>query len=741
MWLIELIPLTSLLLSLWGTAVRPQQGSLAVTEVRDRRGERIGFLDFRAGVKPRPLAEIPLRLRELVLLAEDRRFYQHSGIDYPRLLQALVSQEGGASTITQQWVRVRAGIPRYWWTKPWVMALALKVEQSATKTQIFEAYLNHIPFSGGVEGVGAAAEYYFGKDLAVLSPGEEATLAVLIRSPVGLARLENTERLLKTRNALLKLKGDDGWALAQSEPLQLLKQKTRSNALNYLEHLARTISRPAPSMVQTTLDLALQRQLEDTVEEEINLLRRRGVRHGAVAVMDASNGDVLAYVGSADYFNDDAGRIDGLQIPRQPGSLLKAFTYALAFDEGHSAAAILPDTPGAFRSGNGVYRPRNYDEKFSGPRRAREALANSLNLPALMLLDQLGPHRLYEALLSLGVPLKREADYYGVGLTLGNAEITPFTLLQSFSAFPRQNDWVSARLLLNDETKIHRSPIKDGTWLVTDILKDRHARMEAFGERTVFDVPFEMAAKTGTSTDYRDNWAIAWTKNHVALAWVGNHDQRPMQRVSGITGAGPLVRATMLATHTHRMPELFTRPESVVVRPICAVSGMTPGPHCPRVVDEKFLSMPLEHECDWHRPVLAQQCGMEGSSREVVAVHYPEEFQAWAHDHNESLEAQVARVCENPEVSVAKIASAGKSVITYPLDGAIFALDPDLPLERQSLSLRMSGREKEVQWEVDGKRFVPSSTGTLDWPLERGRHLIRLVKDEVVREEVRILVR
>lgn len=738
MLLNELLALIPFFFSLWSTAVLPERGSLAITEVRDRHGERIGFLDFRPGVKPLPLREIPAGLQDVILLAEDRRFYQHSGIDYPRLLSALIHQDGGASTITQQWVRMRADIPRLWWTKPLVMALAVQVEHRATKKQILEAYLNHIPFAGDVEGVGAGAEYYFGKNVSALSPGEEATLAVLIRSPAGLALPDRRTLLLSQRNALLAQTKREGVALSQTEPLILLGRRPHSTAFHYLEQLARVTPRPAPALLQVTLDLNLQRQLEKNLKEEIDRLKKRGVRHGALVVMDARQGDVLAYVGSADYFSDDAGRIDGLQVARQPGSILKAFTYALAFDQGYNAASILPDTPGAFRSGNGVYRPRNYDERFSGPRRAREALANSLNLPALMLLDRIGPHRLHEALLSLGIPLKREVDFYGVGLTLGNAEITPFHLLQSFSSMPRQESWTSARWLLSEPAKIHRSPLKaEGAWLVTDILKDRHARMEAFGERTVFDVPFEMAAKTGTSTDYRDNWAIAWTKHHVALAWVGNHDQRPMQRVSGITGAGPLVRATMLAVHAQNTPEAFTPPETMVVRPVCALSGMAPGAHCSRVLDEKFISNGPTGVCDWHRETLAQSCDPMGGTQTVVATHYPEEFQAWAHDHQEGLESQVARLCQNPEAVLAATPSGDQAVITYPLDGAIFALDPDLPLETQTLTLRMSARGRGLSWQVDGEE-----KSSEQWRLSRGRHQIRLVDDAgLVVDEVRVLVR
>jgi penicillin-binding protein 1C len=729
------------LISWWGQTLAPKSKANVATEVLDRRGERIGYLDFRFGVKPLLLSEIPREQVQLVLKAEDRRFYEHAGIDWPRLMRAGLGVvtgdfQGGASTITQQWVRMQSGLPRTWWAKPLVMGLAVYVERLSDKDAILEAYLNHIPYSEGVEGLGAAAEYYFSKPLVSLSPGEMATLAALIRAPSGLSHPRAAKRLKALRDELVA-----GNTLATSEEITLKRKRSPSTAFAYLQNLKK--NKGSSERIETTLDLVLQRELQDTLALEIARLNERGVRHGALAVLDARTGDVLAYVGSADYFKADAGQIDGLQVARQPGSLIKAFTYALAFEQGYSGASILPDTPSIFRSGAGMYRPRNYDESFSGPRRAREALANSLNLPAVMLNDRIGPHQLHDALGRLGIPLSREVDFYGVGLTLGNAEMKPLHLLEAFSVFARQNDtWVKARWLKHE--KIHRmkSPIgRFGAWMVSDVLKDRHARMGAFGERTVFDVPFDMAAKTGTSTDYRDNWTIAWTTEHVVLAWVGNHDQKPMQRVSGITGAGPLARAAMQAVRKNSSATQFTPPELVQTERICATSGMLAGKDCPEVVLEKFRTTHVPGaSCDWHRFERVMSCTENAEDREVLVTQYPEEYQRWAHDHNESIESQVKRQCPHPDVKWIATKQTLAAQIEYPLDGAVFAIDPDLPLETQTLTLRMSARAQDLHWEINGAD--EGSESNQHWQLTRGRHQIRLV-DEAgsVVDEVKVFVR
>lgn len=739
MLLSEIIFSFFFLLQSYVTVIDPKYGGIASTEVLDRHGERIGFLDFKSNVIPYRLDEIPAQFKNMVIRAEDKNFYSHHGIDYVRTSKVFFNSlsslkiSAGASTITQQWVRARLRLPRTWWSKPLVMLLAVLGDLRYEKDDIFAAYLNHVPFASNIQGVGAAAEYYFGNELTSLTPAEMATLVALIRSPVGLTKPDRAKRLYSLRNHYLKMINEG--ELSQNEIIDFKLQKPRSKSFGYIEKLSKDI-KDRPAVLRSTLDSYLQVELEKLLQEELSRLAKKGVTHGAMMVLDASNGDVLSYIGSADYFSKDAGQIDGLQVPRQPGSLIKAFTYGLGLDSGHSVASIMPDTPGTFRSGAGVYRPRNYDERFTGPRRIREALANSLNLPAVLLVDELSPQRLYSALMNLGLTFPNEADHYGVGLTLGNAEMKPADLIQSFTAFPRLDSWVKARWLKSSPILKFKNPISaESSYLVTDILKDSKARMEAFGERTVFDVPFEMAAKTGTSTDYRDNWAVAWTPTHVVLTWVGNHRQQPMKRVSGITGAGPLTRMAMLKINEKKSFTRFVPPSPPAVMSICALSGQKAQENCPRVLEEKFYKNRPDRNCQWHQLAAIHRCGQH------VIVDYPVEFQAWAHENGLDVNSQVEVLCPGSD-QIFQILTKNKVQMTYPLDGSVYAVDPDMPKGSQKLPLKMSGFTHGLEWEVDGERYMPtSSEGTFDWPLERGKHVIRLISGNDVKEEVEIFVR
>lgn len=724
---------SSLILLCWsllrGPLVALEAPARPPVEVLDRHGERVGFLGHRTREHQRSLAEIPADLRALVLLAEDRRFFSHPGVDFPRLVrvlgQGLASGvlSAGASTLTQQWVRQRLNVPRRGVYKPLVVLLALLHEARHSKEEILERYLNELRFAGNTQGVAAAAEYYFGRPLEDLILSEHAMLAVLIRSPEGLARPAQEDRLHALTKKLLR-EYRPSFELVSLPTLQ--RHRRASTAFGYVNFLGQHFRHHAGTL-RTTLDLYLQRELDLMAREEIHRLRDKGVRHAALVVLDAMNGDVLSYVSSADYFSPDAGQVDGLQEARQPGSLIKAFTYGLAFDENYHPASIVPDVPTVFRSGAGLYRPRNYDERFTGPRRAREALANSLNLPALVLADELGPDKLHRALGDLGVVLPEEASYYGVGLTLGNAEISPLALAQSFTAFSRQDSWVRARWLRSAPVQAHASPISpQASYLVTDILRDGAARIGAFGARTVFDFPFDVAAKTGTSTDYRDNWAVAWTREHVVLVWVGNHDQKPMQRVSGISGAGPLLKSALHALYAKRTPLPFVPPVPYRVHPVCALSGELAGEHCPRVVEEKFFNSRPEEKCAWHQREHSPECGTR------VITHYPEQFQEWARQ-------QPSDACV-PEEGSRVLRSTLAAQLTYPVDGAVFAIDPDVPRDHQRLPLKFIGPSEGVRWEVDGKVISVAPTDA-DWPLEPGSHVIRLYQYGELQDEARILVR
>ena len=362
----------------------------------------------------------------------------------------------------------------------------------------------------------------------------------------------------------------------------------------------------APSgSLHTPLDLPLQEALEAEARHTVMTMKSSGVRHAALVVLYNATGGILAWVGSPDFFEPKSGQVDMVISPRQPGSALKPFLYGLAFDRGFSPASVLPDLATVYQTSTGPYAPRNYDRRFHGPVRAREALASSFNLPAVELASRLGPAELLLTLQRAGfASLRRDASYYGLGLALGNGDVTLLELANGYRAIAAGGMWRPVRWLTSEalESDARRVMSPGSAALVLDILADPVARIPGFGPVTPLEFPFPAAAKTGTSRHFTDNWAVAVTGGFTVAVWVGNFDGRPMEGVSGVAGAGPLLhRATLLTARRHAPGGLPT-PEQLGARPIsiCRLSGLRAGARCP-VSSEWFLPGTVPGDtCDWH---------------------------------------------------------------------------------------------------------------------------------------------
>src|SRR5579863_2170220 len=342
--------------------------------------------------------------------------------------------------------------------------------------------------------------------------------------------------------------------------------------------------------VSTTLDRPLQRFVQAQTQDVIGALERYHVTGAAALVVDNRSGEVLAYVGSPDYFSDSAlGRNDGVQALRQPGSSLKPFTYELALENGTiRSTTILPDVPSAYALPDGkLYAPGDYSGRFSGPVRVRYALANSLNVPAVRVLSNLGVEPFLARLRALGFAhLDHPPSYYGLGLTLGSGEVSLWENVQAYVALARGGSFLPLHLTPGNPTP--RSIGDSADWaLVTDMLADAHARVHSFGLHSVLEMPFPAAVKTGTSSDFHDTWTIGFTRDYTVGVWVGNFDGSAMRGVSGVTGAGPLWNRIMLHLYERRdEPPPFPAPRGFVRTPICAVTGHAPATNCPAVVEE-----------------------------------------------------------------------------------------------------------------------------------------------------------
>ena len=537
---------------------------------------------------PVTLEEIPPALLDATLVAEDKRFFSHDGIDLLATVRAtrdclrhrrVIS---GASTITQQLIKISSPPSR--------RSIPIKIRESLTarhlehrwsKEEILTAYFNRLDYGNHRQGCRRAARFYFGKPLADLSLAECALLAGLPQSPSLHNPVRNAQSALERRNWILdrlsEVRNYDPAriAAAKLEPLTLYStpfEKAAPHLTAGLRHGPSATSGTGEPVVRTTLDRTLQRQVNTIVEEELAHLRHSNAHHAAVVVLDNETGEILSLVGSGDFNNPRGGQIDGTRAPRSAGSTLKPFTYLLAFERlGLSPGSIIADIPTPYRTEEGLDLPLNYDHKHYGPVTIRHALANSLNVAAMRTLNEVGgPSPLGHLLKKSGITTLRESPAeYGLGLTIGNAEVNLLELTNAYASLARLGQFRPPTFLLHEEppksATLHTAiATPQASYLISDILSDNTARSTAFGSRSPLRLPFKTAVKTGTSSDFRDNWCIGFTRDLTVGVWVGNFDNSPLRGVSGVSGAGPIFHRTMLALHEKREPRWLQRPSGIL---------------------------------------------------------------------------------------------------------------------------------------------------------------------------------
>lgn len=699
------------------------RASRPAVEVVDRNGRLLRSVPDDDGTRflPVVLATTSPHLLDAVIAAEDGRFRLHPGVDPLALARAAVQNAragtvvSGGSTLTMQLARILDPRPRGLAAKVRQGALAVRLEGTLTKDAILEAYLSRAPMGNRLVGYEAASRAYLGKPSAQLSPAEAALLAAIPRAPSAQNPRRDLEGLTRRRDRILdRMEGIDDATreAAKGERVVLADDPFRSEAP---EAVARALEEaPAgAARVETGIDLELQRRVERIAAEQLRRLEDHGVRAVAVAVLDVRRGTWLALEGSG----RDVPGIDGTRSPRQPGSALKPFTYALAFDRGFTPATVIPDLPRAFVAPDGTWVPRNYDDAYHGPLRAREALACSVNVPAAVVLDAVGPGELLRALRVAGIStLEHDAEWYGLGLTLGAGEVRLDELTAAYASLLRGGIWRRPSVTTGAVGESRRVVSAEAAAQVVDILADPEARAPAFGAWSVLRLPFPAAVKTGTSEGFRDNWAIGGTGEVVVGVWAGSFDRAPMGNVSGVTGAGSVWHEVMLAWREvvagESEPGLGDRPAGLERARVCALSGMRPGPSCPRSVAEEFRpgTQPAS-ACSWHR--------REDDGR--VAVRWPAAYLDWAAKEG---------LLENDPPEVAR--ASGPPEITAPAQGDTFLLSADLPRRFQTVELRAAvpGNPREVVWIVDGRELARASAPySVRFTLEPGTHRVEARAD------------
>ncbi|MBW3654580.1 MAG: penicillin-binding protein 1C [Gemmatimonadetes bacterium] len=696
------------------------RGGMLLRATRSADGSRGGWTG---------MGEVDPRLVQAFLAVEDHRFFAHPGVDVRAVGRAMRDnlrgrRRAGASTLTMQTVRLLRPLPRSWGGKARQALWALRLDAHLEKRAILEQYLNRVPLGQAAVGVSAASSLYFGASARELSLGQAALLAGIARAPSRDNPLVSPERARARRNVVLGRMRELGYATAdevaraREEPVLPVGRAAPFLAPHFTTRvlqLAEAEGRPLDGAWHTSLDAELQALLEAEVRHTVRALADRGARQAAAVVLHNETGEVLAWVGSPDFWEAGAGQVDMVVSPRQPGSTLKPFLYALAFDRGHTAATVLPDVPRSFSTSLGPYRPQNYDRRFRGPVRMREALASSYNVPAVELADRLGVDPVLRTLHRAGFSsLSRSASHYGLGLALGNGDVTLLELANGYRALARGGEWTPWRWRPaapgEPGTVRERVVSARAAALVLDVLSDAEARTPGFGLETPFDFPFPAAAKTGTSRHFTDNWAVGVTQGFTVAVWVGNFSGRPMEGVSGVTGAGPLLYRAVLATASRYAPGALPTPEETGLVPVrvCRLSGLRATPGCVSTVEWFIPGTEPARADDWERG---------------GRVALPDEYAEWAAGERGRLGA------------MASLGGDGPFRILAPRDGDRYEVPVGVDPRYATVALHAAGGPGPVRWFVDG-RELPAER----WRLVPGPHTIRAIAPSGDWDEVRVVV-
>jgi penicillin-binding protein 1C len=676
------------------------------------------------------LEDVPRHVIDAVLAAEDKRFYSHHGIDW--LASARAALIGitrgrivsGASTITQQLVKISARRPRTLRAKLIEGLTALRLEQSWSKGQILAAYLNRIDFGNLNIGLASAADYYFGKPVSDLSDAEAAFLAGLPKNPRKLnphtapdaARRRQLTVLERMRaNHQLDVARYD---VAVAEPLTLRPPQRRFRAPHFVEMVLQQSPDAPPAELRTTVDFRLNEQVEKIVRDRLAQLREQNVRNAAAVVIDNATGDVIALVGSENYFEPGAGQVNGAWAQRSAGSALKPFTYLLALERGATPATMVADVRTSFPADGGFYRPENYNRRCYGPVRYRTALASSLNIPAVKVLVAAGgPAALHERLRECGLTtLNRSPEIYGLGLTLGNCEARLLEMTNAYASLARLGEFRPWRVLTASSSSARRYSRPELVWQIADILSDNSARTLAFGMNSALRFDYPVACKTGTSTDFRDNWTVGFTPEFSVGVWAGNFDGAPMREVSGVTGAGPILHAIFDYLHTNYGTSWYRTPAGIVERTIHPLTGKLLADGDSRGVREKFVADRL--------PEIESPSDYDSTGNVQLSAEYADWFQS----------------AENSVRDRAVLASASDELrITSPLPGSVYLVDPDVP-STSRIPLLANGRT-QMKWQSES--LACRSESGLDFAVAaEGEHRIVVTDPTTGRQaETRIRIR
>ncbi len=643
----------------------------------------------------RGLHEIPAILQQAFIFAEDKRFFSHLGVDWQArwhaLLQNLLARRivRGASTITEQSVRMLHPRPRTFWSR-WLETFeAIQLERRFSKGEILEFYLNQIHYARQLRGVAQAARHYFDRELDTLNLQEMLTLAVLVRSPSRLDLRSGDKDLSQPLEILAQRMQMAGFLQAQEVQvlhdarLELHSPELPVQATHFVQHIYQDHAQQPQatgSKLVTTLDAVLQGRAQAILDQRLESLRDKGVRNGAALIVDYQTREILAWVNAGQLDAAVPGsHIDAVTTLRQPGSTLKPFIYALALENGWTAATLIEDSPLSESVGVGLHSYRNYSRSYHGWLRLRDALGNSLNVPAVRTVQFVGVGRFLQTLHNLGMySLDAHPDFYGDGLALGNGEISLLELVQAYASLAADGQFQPLRSLLHEDNpppqRVFSSAVSA---IIANILSDSDARRLEFGSGALLRFPVQTAVKTGTSNDYHDAWAVGFNHHYCIGVWLGNLDNEPMAQVSGSSGSALVLRSLFAEVSRFDDTRALPLPSNLVRLEICRDTGLPADKNC-------------ASRTEWFVP------GTEPSATQPHVVPNP--------------------------------ATPDELRLRQPSPGLQMAMDPRIPDEYEAFTLALNTQfpdAEEVEWWVDGEIAGVNQSSTFVWNLEPGTHQVQ----------------
>lgn len=726
------------------------------------------FPEYGGFYKEVKYSDLPKNLIEAVISAEDKNFFKHKGIDYKAILRAFISNllnrkiVSGGSTITQQLSKSIINRERNYINKFYEALDSIRLEKNLTKEEILTEYLNRIFFGNNCYGIGAAAELYFKKEVKDLNINESVILASIIKSGTKFNPYKYEERLhLRKIYVLGQMKNNNyikeeeyNNYINENITIYTNREKNILKAPHFVMYIKDSIGKLKYSNlieVKTTLDYKMQKEASLVISNSSQSLHSFNVRNISCVILNAKTGEVLSMIGSMDYFDKETdGSVNGAIALRQPGSALKPFLYAYLFDKGESPASVIGDIKTYINSPGGDYIPENFDRKYRGPVTIRDALANSLNIPAVRWMAKYSLKDFQNILLKSGLrSIDKNPDYYGYSLVLGSAEVRLIDLASAYTIFPNSGIFInhySAVSLKKENGEIFYFPKKSYThkrviseksaYLINKILSDRNARMGSFRSYRGLVYPFSIAIKTGTSKGSRDAWAVGYTKDYIVGLWLGDFKGSEMINITGGNGAVPILYDLFSMLNKSQKETKWHKPKDIIEREICLISGKLRGEFCKETRLEEFsiFNVPKE-ECDVHNLYIKRNS--DGSIDKKVFLNLPSEYNDWIKErqiekpNSEWIKAKNTYAYNNLNQinnfnSINNQNKINERIsITSPTDNSVYKIDSTLPLEYQNIFISSYIPKNIIEANLYCNEEIIANieelkNGSISWNLKKG---------------------